>query len=76
LLPNAVASFLTPSPAPSDYPKTLLDVLRVEDVEGLIKLHIALGKCLATTYDVAGSVASYQAALKVCCGALCYPTNA
>jgi hypothetical protein len=44
----------------------MFDILSVEDVEWLIKLYIALGKSLATIYDVSGSVQAYHAALKVC----------
>jgi hypothetical protein len=43
----------------------MFDTLTVDEVAGLIKLHVALGKCLATIYDVAGSVLSYEAALEV-----------
>jgi len=44
---------------------SMFDILSVEDVEWLIKLYIALGKSLATIYDVSGSVQAYHAALKV-----------
>jgi hypothetical protein len=45
--------------------RCVLDTLTVDDIRCLVKLHVALGKCLATTYNVAGSVESYQAALMV-----------
>ena len=56
----------SPSPlADISISRCVLDTLTVDDVECLVKLYVALGKCLASTYDVAGSVECYQAALMV-----------
>jgi hypothetical protein len=47
----------SPSPlADISISRCVLDTLTVDDVECLVKLYVTWGKCLASTYNVAGSV--------------------